>query len=787
MLIKYRYSINDYYVNPVVKEDLSKDYELETQQRFYRAGLSGGFKLVKDNYDWLNAQAFETEFVFLIEKSNDNGQTWSDYWKGKFYKTDCSWDEDDKIVEFKVDPKDQYTEVLAGIGNEYDLIKLAPALTKIEIKKRPMIQVYIPGQSVIACFFSGNAWEQDVAIEVTDTVELINTYFFSLADTLIKIAVTGTGTPSEIVSEYVGETSSFYGNKAVYKIVSTPVNSYDVEAYAHEKTAADIGSVWMSSIDGYQWQLVGIIDTNNVRVVGYLHVNALNVNGSFSHIRNASNTTSFSFDNRTFSGTASRILYSIQKISDSVIYFTSKNDYLEIGDTDTITFLVDSTSASGTFSGVVTIFEVYSRFVTDAETVLDLNTSPIPSDDIVAYNRNYKRAIGYAIDSTHITAFTQVAPTEYGLASNGEYFVEPYILGGGKMWPIAKSTWGNSSLWFENTIYEELAEVSGRKAYTMKDSVLISDVIKVLLAEIDPAISHEGTSNYSEFLYGAVNPITGIAFRVLITQKSNILAGEYDRLAQKAPITLQSVMAMLRDTFKLYWYIEDDKFKIEHISWFKNGGTYSPSPLYTADLTTLQDTRTKKTWGFASSKYNYDKIDLPERFEFAWMDDVTQGFAGYPIEINSKFVQRGKIDEVNVGGFTSDIDYMLLNPSAINKDGFALMVVENDGGTWRLPFTEETINDADLKMQNGYCSWIYLHPNFWTYDLPAYDVTINKSGYVYIRGIERKKKQKVAYPSIEDPNPLKLIKTGIGDGQIEKISVNLSSRMNEIQLKYDTE
>ena len=84
-------------------------------------------------------------------------------------------------------------------------------------------------------------------------------------------------------------------------------------------------------------------------------------------------------------------------------------------------------------------------------------------------------------------------------------------------------------------------------------------------------------------------------------------------------------------------------------------------------------------------------------------------------------------------------------------------------------------------------SWVYLHPNFWTYDLPAYDVTINKSGYVYIRGIERKKKQKVVYPSIEDPDPLKLIKTYLGNGQIEKISVNLSSRMNEIQLKYDTE
>ena len=54
-------------------------------------------------------------------------------------------------------------------------------------------------------------------------------------------------------------------------------------------------------------------------------------------------------------------------------------------------------------------------------------------------------------------------------------------------------------------------------------------------------------------------------------------------------------------------------------------------------------------------------------------------------------------------------------------------------------------------------------------------------------GIDRKKKQIVKYPSDIDPNYLLLIKTSLGTGQIEKISVNLSSRMNTITLKYDTE
>ena len=275
----------------------------------------------------------------------------------------------------------------------------------------------------------------------------------------------------------------------------------------------------------------------------------------------------------------------------------------------------------------------------------------------------------------------------------------------------------------------------------------------------------------------------------MITQKSNILAGEYDQPAQKAPVTLSAILGMLRDTMKLYWYIEDGKFKLEHISWFKNGGSYSGSPVISYDLTTLMQKKNQKSWAFVSSKYSYDKVDMAERYEFGWMDDVTEGFAGYPIEINSKYVQRGKIENVNVSAFTSDTDYMLLNAGAISQDGFALFgaVWSSTNNRYELPYIGRTIDGANLRLQNGLMSFIYLHPNFWTYDLPSTDVTINEEPYTWVQGVERKKKQKVAFPSLEDPNPLQLVKTYLGDGQIEKLSVNLQSRMNDIELKYDTE
>lgn len=822
MLIKYRFSINGHNVNPSYKDDMSKEYELESQQRFYRASLVGGLKFLKADYDWLVAQPFATEFVLLIEKSNDGGLTWANYLTGSFYKTNVKWDEDNKKAEVQIDTKDQYTEVLAGLEKKYDLLKLAPAKTPLTIQKRPLIQLYVPGSSVVSCFLSGNSWEQDVATEVTDLTALVNTYHFALASTLQKSLVTGSNMTPNVLGEYVNE-------------------------FVFNQTTS--GQKWYSRNQTYRLEYTMIAGP-----------------GDYTYI------------------------FKLIRTSDSVVLFTYSGytvGVYPIGSEITMN-AVSGSGATGSIKIYNSTVPVYLRYLLDVETISGLNTYALPAEDFVSNNRNYRRAIGYAIDLITISNRVSTTPTEYGLTDDGKYFMMPYTPRGAKYYPVAKSTWGLSSIWFNFEVFDWILEEQGRKTYVMKDSMMLSDAIKVLLNTIAPGITHDGTAAYSEFLYGTTNPITYNTFRLMITQKSNILAGEYDQPAQKAPVTLASIMKMLRDTFKLFWFIDStNKFRIEHISWFKKGGTYSGSPLYTADLTTLTNPKNKKPWGFVSNKYEYDKADLAERFEFAWMDDVTEGFTGYPIEINSKFVQRGKIEVINVSDFTTDIDYMLLNPEAISMDGFALFAAiknnyvnteigvgyyKNDGtyindSNWKnykfdnpnmaylfatgfaysvaplvtywnasnviigyevmsptvplttpqkitpplntsylrinsaaapeypivlesdytLPYIQKNIDGAGLWLQNGFMSWIYLHPNYWTYDLPAIDVSMNNEDLIFVQGVERKKKQKVAFPTLEDPDPLKLIKTGLGDGQIEKLSVNLSSRMNDIQLKYDTE
>ena len=714
-------------VCPNYKDDLTLDYELETNQRFYRAKLSGKINFVRADYDIINNAPFDSEFFLYIEKSDDWGQTYNQYYKAKFMKTDCTFNDDDKLVTVQPETIDQYNDVLAGLEKEYNLIELAPQIEFLTIRKRPLIQIYVPGDSIVSCFLGGTNWEQD-ANATTDQNALIQTYHFALCNILKEIQITSHGSPEVISGLYVGR-------------MSTGV-----------------------SPDEFMGDLYPELNVNY-----YIHIAQKLVAGGLPI------------------GLAG---VEIRRRSDDVAMFRFTKITQE--PFDTLEFdltAVEGSGATGTMHADMKSYNIYARYLVDVDKIDDLDTYPLPSDDIVDNNRNYRRAIGYAIDVAFISKNFSDTPTEWGLADSGKYFAPPYSIYGQTFYPIARSTWRYASLWFGFYLMDWILEEKARKAYTLRDAFTLSSCINVLLKEFAPGITHEATPEYSQFLYNTNNPISGQSFKLLISQKSNIINGEYQAPAQKAPVTLQQIMTMLRDIYKCYWYIEDGKFKIEQINWFRNGGSYGYNPIIDYDLTQLENVRNGKKLAFATSEYSFDKVDMPERYQFEWMDDVTTPFEGLPIEITSKYVTAGKIEEINISNFTSDIDLMLLNPGAISSDGFALFaaVTPSGGGQLELPFTRQTVDNVEYYLQNGYLAFINIQPTYWVYDMPARRFKINNMSN-YAIGIERKKKQTLNFPAgTTDPNLMQLVKTYVGNGQVDKLSVNLCSRNIKATLKYDTE
>lgn len=835
--IQYRFSINGRYVTPQYNDDLTKDYEMESSQQFFREKLNGKISLIKEDYQWIYSQDFETEFILLIEESRDGGKTWNKFLNASFCKTDCKWDEDNQKCEISTNVYDQYTDVMAGLEKEYNLIKLKPEINRISIIKRPLIQVYIPGGNVVSCFLGGTYWEQEVTEAVSDPTELEQTYYFTPASPITEINIQD----GIYAGVYSGKTQ-LSGNNQAY------------------------------IIEYYQRYYQDITESPEGQIVNECYENGYKIK-------------------QLSTGKYVSIFSQTKVYRDSI----PQDPWGEIPENLTFSGQEGNEGAKGEYKS----YNVHMRWLLDREYALGKQTYTIPTNDILSDNRSYKRCLGYGLDVLATSVNYSEEPTEWGLAPNNLYYDKPAP---GAYYPIARSSWRYSSLWFKYDLLDPLIEEKGRSYFYIRDCYPLHSVIQVLLKQFSD-ITHENKPEYSQFLYSGRNPLTNQDFELYITPKSNVLHGNYDQPAQQAKTTLKAILEALRDMYRCYWYIEDGKLKIEHISFFRNGGIYNQAPGVGVDLTKLQCVKNGHKWGYLTSNYEYEKSDMPERYQFGWMDDVTEAFEGYPIEIKSKYVTAGNIEEVSIQNFTTDIDYMILNPSAISQDGFAMFAAtkediwvnrpifyvyngylnnkgeqvynqDGDGKGWKytifdkvvpgttynviirdlaggnylwnffdsngthiaqsasntpkitipdncyelgmswraqtdasptnlpvvdtntitavmaqdlsLPVVQLNVDNTQLRLQNGWQSFISLVPSYYIYDLPAKSVKINNS-LMTLSDTARNKKQKVKFPDIGTLDVKKLVKTYIGNGQISKISINLSSRINEVELMYDTE
>ena len=818
---------------PIYKDDLAIDYEHESGQKFFRKKWDGKLTFLGKDYDAIVTGGINRQWHLLAEVSEDNGRTWSELHKSAFYLTDCTVNMDNRTIEVQPDTFDDYTGILAGMDKEFNLIELLPEFCPVEIAKRPLIQLYVPGDSVISCFLGGTNWEQD-ADAVTSEKALRKTYKFGLCNILKEMLITGSGTPAD--------TGLYTGRMAQG---STP--------------AEFEGSLYSDSRDYYVFVKQGLVrDEETWKLLGDVIV---------EYRRTSDNAALFRYER-----------------------LGSKQPF----DTETFTLSpVEGAGSAGSLECDMASYNVYGRYLVDVDSIGGVKASDLPSDDITDNTRHYRKAFAYAHDVCFISYNFSDNPTEWGLAENGKFFAPPSDIG--KYYPIAQNAWRYASLWFAFEKNDWALETQGRKRYLLRDAYTFSSCVNAVLNKIAPDIVHDAKEVYSEFLYAPKNPINGAEnARLLLSPKSNITYGEYQTPAQKAPVTFSMLMQMLANTYKCYWFVEDGKLRIEQAEWFHRGGSYTERRAVGTDLTVLLNKRNGKPYDYAKNSYSYTKETMPARYEFAWMDDVTSLFGGSPINILSPFVDEGKKEDVTISNTTTDIDYMMLNPTEISEDGFAMLaaheaeaitdyldypipgygietggndgdtaprinidtlaggkeavltVVATGGGTatvcwydtageklsaaaatfaadgaehdvsvtipanaaqmgftaaglvqatvklltvnnmWQLPFTRLHYAGTDFYAQNGELALPYLQPWCWIYDMPASALEINGE-YTGAGSVERKKRQTVKYPCGTSPDTVRLVKTSVGAGVIEKISVTLGSLNGTANLLHDTE
>lgn len=711
------YGYQRQWAKPVYGDNLSVEFSKESGEQFFRRGLNGKLTFCRADADFITESPFDTRFVLLVEISYD-GQTWAAYWRGYFYKTDCEFQPGLVIVQPSVE--DEYTKILAGIDKEFDLIKLAPGIESVTARKRPVLQLYVPGQSVVGCILSGMYWEQDANPEDDDET-LREDYHFAKTKEVAQANISIVSGSADIPTEMLGSSAE----------IDWPVTHYTTTriAFKIEYAGATLQlEYWDVEVDTDIWQ-------------------------RWSRWR-------LTYNGNTWLSTQEQGSELIPPHFPFTISLYASGSELE--------------------ANITTMF-VYGRLVHGCDSIPGAGVYNLPTDDITAENLNYRKVTPWKFpDMLVYSGALSDTPTPYGKYDGSQYYAQPYFPGVDFI-PVARSSWGRFSLWYTGGAgYDAILEQNASVEITFRDCYPLNGVISALLGQIDTEVRFDADSAFSAFFYGN-NPIKQDGAIPLLVPKSNIIKGEYDQPAQQAPVTLRRVLDMLRDCFRCYWFIEDGKLRIEHIKYFMNGGSYNVLPSVGIDLTRRFLTRVRKPWAFGQDNYKYDKPTMPERYEFSWMDKQTDPFNGLPIEIQSGYVQPGNIEKVSVTDFSADIDYIMLNPSDISEDGFVLLMAV-DGA---VPTKTLSFDGSTYKLQNPFASFCYLQ-RFYLYDLPAPAYSIGGQGGIAL-GTQRYKESEATFPALYDPDTKNLVKTNIGEGQIDKLSITLQGRTAKATLKYDTE
>lgn len=748
--------------NPIYKDDLALSYEVEGKNRFLRRKLSGNLTFIRNDFDNIMSYDADTNVRVVLRKSVNNG-TYTDYWEGEFSRTDCHITYDDKRIVVAPDVTDTYKSIIDRYEDEYNLIDLAPEIERVTYVQRPKLQLYVWLQGVVQAVVGGMVWEEDCNDPNTES-SLTSTYHFTLMDGGGKeIEISSTTYPA-IAGNYLG---------------TMPTPEYNPESSLNTFTKI----ATMTASDGrYFTYSVQYFDSSTTSHYDYRYI-FYDANGNeLARVLAESTSLSREWD-------------------------------MQRWELDTIL-----TSNNITFKCVQSL-RMYARYLTNMEGS-GSSFNDIPLDDpFVDANNNYKYI--YTPQSNLLSAlfvstqrYTNV-PTKYGRVEEsvekalnaGEttakkyYYLPPdddayYV-------PVSQSTWGANTFWLDMTSVTSSATINVENS--LQQSVVLNDAfpfhscIDVLAKRIDPRLSFSNTTEYSNFLYAATNPVTQVTnnpFRHLyITQITNISRGEYTQAAQKGEATLKWFLDLVKNAFNCFWWVDSDfKIHIEHISWFENGASYTSGTQETGiDLTAIMNNRNKLSWSFSLGECTFETDDVASRYQYEWSMGGRELFNGNAVEMLNRNIDKSKKEEVSVSHFATDLDYIIANPSEFSNDGWILLATHLLQNKYIVRFSyvkfgeyKKTGGEEDylFAASNGELSFAYLQPRFLTYGLPYANISCNGE-VTTAKSLARMQTQQVTIPyGDSEVETDKLVVTSVGSGQIKRAVFELSSRTAKVTLKY---
>ena len=428
--------------------------------------------------------------------------------QGWFQKKDGKIDEDNKIFEVEIRTDDNYEEILDVLNTEVDLFQINARRIIADVDIPALYQFYCFGSSSIDNLHGGTNWRSSG-----------NVYEQPIIYDSTRIRESdfgGVQSPVEavILQRYSQSVSITRG------LNTTWIADFDIGTFANNYISAGKSLlIQYETIDDGRW----FVKTNDALGTKLWRSNAVGQIG-------------------------------IRRISHPEVVFT-KTD----GSGETFQFEPERH---------IRIKELYNRHQNFYSAIKSLNRK----SDLVRY-RTERLEGGSSFPSLQFdfvtSTQTQVSPTEWGIASNGRYFVKPTVTGNRDLIPIGIDTWDTYSIWVSmasKTGFDPITKNATSSGKVQQDvrCYQVMNVVEDICKHFGIGVACE-----SEFFTNPTNPIrNNVPLIPIITHVNNINStGSFEPIKS---IRLSDIFNYLQ-RFNIFWGVYDNKIRLEHISWFMNG------------------------------------------------------------------------------------------------------------------------------------------------------------------------------------------------------------------------
>lgn len=628
--------------SPTYGNDLAVTIEMESDEWYRKRKLEGELTFLREDYGWIMGQAFDGTFKLTVQSSTDGGATWQPYLEGTFSRANLEIDEDNQNVVLNgLNDGGEYNAIENGKSEEYDLMKIIPdadakevrgevhpALALVDYRSTEInnSDIFCDSSIVASGYKEGkNEWN--------DTTEFASNNDWTLIGVYAEAKV--------VMKDGYADGDGLYCGILQYRS-ETPV---EAQGGIHYRTIS--GNLYRNDNSGFYLEIQPQKVVNTIEILGRLH--------GFNNIIPLCVLTSKATD----------------------IYSPSSGE-----------------SGENTWYKNATVYFHYIR-----ATLLTLAGGN--ADNVLDTGDYYKRmaAFNNAGGGLRIAITTNTVEQSNGhrlVPGTGEqgtvpqYFAPPDET---EHWiPLAEYGWQYASMWYtiEPSVANGLLNQTKVGLFRWTRCWTLGTCLDRLLRKItNNRVTFDQNEAGSEFLYSTVNPLTqGEPFEYLFTQKSNVMrpsvGGEG---ASRCIVRLEWFLEFLRNALNCYWWLEERNggtyaFRVEHVEWFRRGGSYTGQMDAQFNLTEIKTRRNFLRNGEAAKrlddqlhKYSYEMNGMTEKYLFSWQGDGgSDAFKGNPMFFKAGWVEKGTSESKEVDNIFADLSWLMLNSgsdtaSSKNYDG----------------------------------------------------------------------------------------------------------------------